>query len=84
MSKQAELTAGVDDVSGDVLRGDLWGNGDFWDDMLDLCQEKWRRRGGGVEEDICHDMEAPSLSQYELGTRQRKEELNIPAGRRIL
>lgn len=58
-NREEELTAGIDDVSGNVLRGDLWGNGDFWDDMLDLWEEVWSW------------MEAPSLSQCKaVGTRQ--------------
>ena len=39
-NREEELTAGIDDVSGNVLRGNLWGNGDFWDDMLDLWEEE--------------------------------------------
>lgn len=66
VNQEGALTARIDDVSGNVFRGDLWGNGDFWDDMLDLSM----RNGGGVE----LDGGAVSLSQYGLGTGQRNGE----------
>jgi hypothetical protein len=34
--KGEKVTSRVYDVGSDVFWGDLWGHGDFWNDVLDL------------------------------------------------
>ena len=41
-------TARVDNIRRHILRGDLWRNSDFWDDVLDLCGKNGLGRSPGV------------------------------------